>query len=407
MHPTAAPPDLSVAQPARTWRWDVFCRVVDNYGDLGVCRRLALNLAALGQCVRLWVDDADLMQRMAPDMAAADDGHQARDEPPAVGVSWVHWRPGHDTDCAHRPGDVVIEAFGCDPPQAFLEQMRPHAGPTATAAPVWINLEYLSAQAYVERSHGLPSPQLSGPGRGLTKWFYYPGFTERTGGLLREGGLLERRRRFDARAWLQGLGAGAQRQGERRVSLFAYPNAPLEALMGSLAHTAQVDGTPVHLMLTHGPLQDRARQWLKAHPDATPALCLTELPWLSSEDYDHLLWSCDLNFVRGEDSLVRALWAGVPYVWQLYPQEDGAHAAKLQAFWDVVVTPQEHGWPGAVLHWWRAWNGLAPWPMADSFPWPSQPAWQKASVDTRDRLAAQPPLAETLLRFVAQRSAPG
>ena len=36
---------------------DLFCRVVDNYGDLGVCWRLARQLAGEhGVAVRLWVD---------------------------------------------------------------------------------------------------------------------------------------------------------------------------------------------------------------------------------------------------------------------------------------------------------------------------------------------------------------
>ena len=37
--------------------WDVFCRVVDNYGDAAVCWRLARQLAdEHGARVRLWID---------------------------------------------------------------------------------------------------------------------------------------------------------------------------------------------------------------------------------------------------------------------------------------------------------------------------------------------------------------
>ena len=89
---------------------------------------------------------------------------------------------------------MVIEAFGCDPPRRFVEQMAERFRRRA-----WINLEYLSAEALRERSHGLPSPQWQGAGRGLTKWFFYPGFTPATGGLLREPGLLARARRLRPR----------------------------------------------------------------------------------------------------------------------------------------------------------------------------------------------------------------
>ena len=126
-------------------RWDIFCRVIDNHGDAGVAWRLAAELAVRGHAVRLWIDDPAPIAWMAP-----------QGQP---GVEVVHWMEhGPDLD----PGDAVIEAFGCDPPPAFVARMAEAA--RAGAAPAWINLEYLSAEAYVERSHGLPSPVASGGG---------------------------------------------------------------------------------------------------------------------------------------------------------------------------------------------------------------------------------------------------
>ena len=74
--------------------------------------------------------------------------------------------------------------------------------------------------------------------------------------------------------------------------------------------------------------------------------------WLQQPDFDHLLWAGDLNFVRGEDSLVRALWAGAPFVWQIYPQDDGAHHVKLEAFLDWL------GAPPSLRQFHRSWNGF-------------------------------------------------
>ncbi|HSM21456.1 MAG TPA: elongation factor P maturation arginine rhamnosyltransferase EarP, partial [Rubrivivax sp.] len=181
------------------WHWDLFCRVVDNLGDVGVCWRLACDLASRGERVRLVIDDASALTWMAPGGAP--------------GVQVLPW-PG-----PAEPGDVVIEAFGCDPPPAFVEAMV-----RRRAAPVWINLEYLSAEAFVERSHGLPSPQRNG----LVKWFYFPGFTARTGGLLREPGLMEVRCAVDGSAWLAGRGIHVQ-PGERVASLFCYDNPAVPA----------------------------------------------------------------------------------------------------------------------------------------------------------------------------------
>ncbi len=342
--------------------WDIFCRVVDNFGDAGVCWRLASELAARGDTVRLVIDDPAPLAFMAPS------GCQ--------GVQVLPW-PG-----PAEPADVVVEAFGCDPPAPFAAAMA-----ARQAAPVWINLEYLSAEPYVERSHGLPSPQRNG----LAKWFFYPGFTPRTGGLLREADLPARQRGFERQAWLaaQGLQAAA---GERVVSLFCYANPALPALLQSLA------ASPTLLLLTPGPAQAQVTQ-------APPGVRLARLPWLSQSDFDHLLWASDINLVRGEDSLVRAIWADRPFVWQAYPQDDGAHVAKVQALLDRMAAPP----PVAAL--WRAWNGFAAagWPGLPEA-WRDAPAaaasWNAALGPWLAALRAQDDLA-TQLRAFASGKAPG
>jgi uncharacterized repeat protein (TIGR03837 family) len=337
-------------------RWDVFCQVIDNYGDIGVCWRLAADLGARGHAVRLWVDDASALGWMAPKRAP--------------GVSVHAW---HDVPPETAPGDVVIEAFGCTLPDTFMARMA-----AAPRPPRWINLEYLSAEPYVERSHRLPSPQWHGPGKGLTKWFFYPGFTPATGGLLREPALMDERARFDRQAWLHAHGVIAQDE-ERLVSLFAYDNPAFEALVDSLGDA------PTLLLLTAG----------RRPPTALPARVRCQsLPYLAQPDYDRLLWSCDLNFVRGEDSFVRAQWAGKPFVWQIYPQGDGAHAAKLDAFLDRF--PRVPG-----LHaLWHAWNGLGPWPAR--LPDPSSPTWTTPCLQWREELLAQPDLTTQLTGFAAE-----
>lgn len=332
-------------------RWDVFCRVIDNYGDAGVCWRLCRDLAARGEVVRLWIDDAAPLAWMAPGGA------------PGVEVGAF--------DAAGEPGDVVVEAFGCDPPPAFVARMAARRPP-----PVWINLEYLSAEDFVERSHGLPSPQRDGQ----TKWFFYPGFTAATGGLLREPGLLAERQGFDRDTWLAARG-WARRPEERVVLLFCYDNPALPAMLAALADA------PTLLLLTPGAAQTAA-----AH--APPGVRCTALPHVPQPDFDRLLWSADLNFVRGEDSLVRAIWAGAPFVWQPYPQHDGAHEAKLHAL--LARMPPLPGL--AAL--WRAWNGLnAGWPA-----WPEATAWRAAAAAFAHEQAARPDLVTHLLGFARGRA---
>lgn len=352
--------------------WDVFVRVIDNHGDIGVCWRLARELAGRGHGLRLWVDEPSALRWMAPG------GHP--------GVQVLHWTA---ETAAPEPGDVTIEAFGCDPPAAHLAQLAARKA-CGGRQPAWINLEYLSAEGYVERCHGLPSPVSSGPGAGLLKHFFYPGFTPRTGGLLRERDLAARQAGFDADAWLRSMGVPPA--GGRRVSLFCYEPPGLGELLDQLARGP--DRT--QLLVTAGRAQTAVEAALARPSRCAPEwnagarLAIHPLPLLSQADYDHLLWSCDLNFVRGEDSLVRAIWAAKPFVWQIYPQQDGAHHAKLRAFLDWLQPA-----PGLrAFH--LAWNGTADRPLP-----PLEPgSWAESCLQARARALAGPELAAALERFV-------
>jgi uncharacterized repeat protein (TIGR03837 family) len=281
-------------------------------------------------------------------------------------------------------------------PDGFVRRMA-----ARRPRPTWINLEYLSAEDYVERSHGLLSPQPSGQAQGLDKWFFYPGFSANTGGLLREPDLLQRQAAFDARTWMRHCGI-VPATGERVVSLFCYSNQALPALLDALS------SPPTLLLVTAG----RAAEQVRALPRAAgrEALRVHYLPPLTQVDYDHLLWSCDLNLVRGEDSFVRAQWAGTPFLWQAYPQDDGAHVAKLAAFHRRFLSAAAPALAAAVLRASEDWNGVG---GAQALPaavtgitlppsglWPD---WQAHCRAWRDDLEALPDLASSLRAFVLER----
>jgi uncharacterized repeat protein (TIGR03837 family) len=282
-------------------------------------------------------------------------------------------------------GNVVVEAFGCELPDSV--QSRIAENPRCA----WINLEYLSAQAYVERSHGLPSPVMHGPAQGRTKWFFYPGFTAASGGLLRETDLLDRQQRLNTSAWRQQMRLPHD-PAALWVSLFCYEPAGLVPWLKSLA----AQHRPVHVLVTAGRAQaamTHALTQLGWHFDCPTWLHIHNLPYLSQTEFDHLLWTCDLNFVRGEDSLVRALWAGQPFVWHIYPQDDHAHHAKLNAFLDWLDAPQD------LRQFHHAWNGmtagdLSHLPLRD---------WANCVQSARARLCQQSSLSDRLLAFLAQK----
>lgn len=316
--------------------WDIFCTVIDNHGDLGVCWRLSRQLAEAGHAVRLWVDDASALTWMAPE---------------AVRAQWPHlqvlpWDAASDTLLLARlaPAEVWIEAFGCEIPEAFVAHGVAQTLAAQTRPPAWFNLEYLSAEASVTRLHGLPSPVMSGPAKGWTKRFFYPGFPPGTGGLLREADLLARQQGFDRKAW-RSVHAPGLHADSRLISLFCYEPPALPELLRQLV------GSPHPLLVTPGRPVAAVQQALAGVPaNAQPAW--RALPYTDHIGFDHMLWACDLNFVRGEDSLVRALWAGRPFVWHIYPQDDDAHHAKLEAFLDWLNAPD------SLRRFHRVWNGL-------------------------------------------------
>ncbi|GAA5785945.1 elongation factor P maturation arginine rhamnosyltransferase EarP [Chitiniphilus shinanonensis] len=340
-------------------RWDVFCQVIDNYGDIGVCWRLARQLAALGQSVRLWVDDLASFAPLAP----ALDPQRPRQR--LAGVDVVHWPQAEAAGV--EPGDVVIEAFACTLPASWPARMAARA-----RKPVWINLEYLSAEAWVADCHGLASPQ---PG-GLGKYFFFPGFDTRTGGLPREAALSTRRAAWDdvaARHWLATrLGVNAAPDA-LRVSLFAYADPPLAPLLD-----AWIAGErPVLLLVPQGKVVRALAAALGvtsqqlAQGVTRGALTAHSVPFVAQDEYDLLLWSCHFNFVRGEDSFVRAQWAAGPLAWHIYPQQDDAHLDKLEAFLAVYLTGLPADAVQTVRDFWLAWNrgGAPDWAaLADWLP---------------------------------------
>jgi len=364
--------------------WDIFCKVIDNYGDVGVCWRLAVNLAQRHQTVRLWVDDPHALTWMAP--KGAD------------GVELMRWTTPIDNTLVRR-GDVLIEAFGCDLDAEFIAAYLTKSG--VESPPFhWINLEYLTAETFAQHCHGLPSPVMSGPGKGLTKHFFYPGFVPDTGGLIREPDLLQRQARFDRAVWLETQGVTLPTQ--RVVSLFCYEPQGLDAFLSALA----ADQQPTMLLVTAGRAAEACHLQVSNKNSLDPTwnkgrkLSFLYLDKLDQRAFDHLLWASDFNCVRGEDSLVRALWAGKPFVWHIYPQDDGAHRQKLDAFLDWMQAPASL----RTFHY--VWNGFASVQRQQ----PEQAIaalvdfdlWQQCFIELRKRLLSQPELTDQLIQFVSK-----
>lgn len=328
------------------YRWDIFCKVIDNFGDAGVCWRLARQLVDdFDQEVRLWIDDLVTLSSFTPGL----DCKRVIQKIQGVEIcSWQQMQMG--IICA----DVVIEAFACDLPDVYISAMLQHKQP-----PLWINLEYLSAEQWVVEYHLLPSPH---PRLPLTKFFFFPGFVNGTGGLLREQALMKLRNEFDdtlQQSFIKRIGLDDKKPDCLWVSLFCYADAPVEQWLHALAESAE----PILLIVPEGTVARRVLTILEdlyglsASLLVHKQLCVRIIPFLEQTDYDRLLWCCDINFVRGEDSFVRAQWAAKLFVWNIYPQQEQAHFKKLDAFLELYTENMTIPLAATVREMWSCWNG--------------------------------------------------
>ena len=398
---------------------DVFCRVVDNFGDIGVTWRLVRQLQREHHwSIRLWVDDLKSFQRLEARV------HLHALQQVIEHIEIIHWGdPAPDL----IPYPIVLCSFSCDLPATYIAQL--HQRPA-----LWVNLEYLSAETWVEGCHGLPSLR----GDGLSSYFFFPGFNTKTGGLLRERELLTHRDRWqkdlDAQQqMLERLGVSAaalaawrlqstvsshrseidsKRQSEvqdislppsvhsqaaRLLTLFCYPHAPVAQLLDALC----ADSRASVVLIPQGVVPELTTERLGPFKQ----VYLERIPFVSQPEYDQLLWMADLNFVRGEDSIVRAVWAGKPLIWQIYPQTEGTHLIKLEAWLKMSSLPAD------IQDLMREWNADTvsadlPNRFAQAVNAEAYAQWSSYASALSHALAQEADFAQALHDFCASKIAP-
>ena len=361
----------------------LFCRIVDNYGDAGVCWRLARELVTEhGLDVVLFIDDVATLARIEP----AIDPRRVAQRVAGVAVAPL--------DDGAPPGPlprVVVEGFSCGLAPAYVAAMA-----AASTKPRWINLEHLSAEPWIDGAHALPSPH---PRLPLVRYFWFPGFTRRSGGLLRERDLFGRRDACQAQR--------APAQDALRILLFTYDNAALPPL---LAHWSS-GSERIRFDVPEGVAAASLERWLGARlpPPGGSAgrgnVELRVLPFTGQDEFDAQLWSADVNFVRGEDSFVRAQWAARPFVWQPYGQADEAHLVKLRAFLDRYAQRLAQDAAQALVDFSLAYNREDAARIATGWDGvlPHRPALVRHAQAWAQTLASGPELGASLVEFARER----
>ena len=365
----------------------IFCRVIDNFGDAGVTWRLAKRLRDLAFPVTLVIDDFKTLGARGHDLDTTKTCCDVR------GIRVVDWdtfenevSAGNLNTIGSTWPNLVLETFGCRLPDAVEK------GLCDGLERLYMNLDYLSAEDWVEGSHKIWGLHPSLP---IKKLWYFPGFTDKTGGVLIEDALDEARQQFDRVAWLTHYGAKLDRKS---LFFFAYPVNAIDQLAAGLRAIDE----PINLLLAPGAAGDLLTQVL----DGTEHIHLVHLPFVPQESFDDILRAADAVIIRGEDSFVRAQLAGTPLLWAIYPTEDKAHEIKLDAWlarfetaYDATQHVQRDAFDVAARHW--VTGHLTP----DDFKawWAALPVQREAASRWRDSLLTRGDLARHIVDEIPAR----
>ncbi len=384
----------------------IFCKVIDNFGDIGVAWRLSRGLGrGLAKTIPsaevvLYVDDWVACARLIPTLPV---DHAIYHE---EAVTLVNWRADQPLMYLPTRVDWVIETFSCEIPDEVCQRMTQHIV-QKTVLPLWLNLDYLSAEAWTESYHLLPSPQPNG----VVKYFYYPGFTPTSGGILWDDDERVRQQSFlqdttAQRALTRQLGlpdrVWQNRDQALWLFLFCYPHAPIAVLCERImASLSVLNKLTVRVLSPHTPPSDMPH---------VPDLTWHMIPFVPQTQFDDVLALCDVNCVRGEDSFVRAQLAGKPMLWHIYPQDDDVHHVKLNAFLAQYVSQYQVGMEAEsatkVAALWQWWNGVDVPPVADSVEqvtaWLGQ-AGQMHAQQWQTYLYQQPSLYQRLMNWLLKK----
>ncbi len=342
---------------------DIFCNVIDNFGDIGFSLRLARDLARHGVTVCLYCDNFEALNRIE----TPSDRRSTR----------LKALPWPDAGGSYEPSDVIIEAFSCRLPEAALEKARRHGS-------LFIELDYLTAEKFAEDCHGLSSSS-----DGTESYFFFPGFTEKTGGLICDDGYRQKI------ASSRPFNPDAQ---EVSASLFCYTTASLEPVLSWLSKSRRnfsfdaYEGQPWDLVCR---IFGKEKGFAGTIEDGN--LSFRQAAMSDQDAYDTALLSHGVNFVRGEDSIVRAMLSGRPFLWNIYTQDEDAHIKKLDSFFDFArdACGEELSEPVRAIS--RAYNGKgAPSGDPDDF----IRIWAKLSARLSSHLLAHASLTDNLIAFI-------
>ena len=298
----------------------ILCKVVDNFGDIGVVYRLAKQLKKINpkNTINLIVDNLESFNKIC---SAVQCGLEMQEVEGLVVYDWNAADFCHNAFSRNdgEPMPVILECFQCGRPD-WMERILFEEKLQRTVHIIMI--DYLTAEKYAEDFHCLKSLTRSAK---VQKVNFMPGFTEKTGGLV--------------------IDADWQKVPEWKendpVLVFTYERDWTSFIQGWLSAASRWGDLPEpsyksKLLLAQGRGKESFLAAVRNVVESSQRECIEnsfieELPYLNQSEWDRVMKSCSALVIRGEESMSRACLSGIPFIWHAYPQSDEYQLVKVKA----------------------------------------------------------------------------
>lgn len=307
----------------------VLCKVVDNFGDIGVVFRLCRALSELKKNleIRLVVSNLDSFAKISKGIDSTKTFQEFR------GWKVFDWNDSAlcKKEFSKNPPEFILECFQCGRPE-WLEELL--FSPQFNLNVQIVNVEYLTAESWADDFHLLKSGTRSAK---IKKINFMPGFTKKTGGLILDKNFMRclSEKKFALNLVKQNLDKKILSEDfsdSFKILIFSYPKN-FDFLASAIKEFSFLK--KIIVFVASGAGADSAKISLKKFK--VDFVCL---PFMQQEVWDAFLLLMDFSFVRGEDSFSRCCLFGNPFIWNIYPQEEEFHIVKLNAFLQKIKIPQ-------------------------------------------------------------------
>ncbi len=311
----------------------VLCKVVDNFGDIGVVWRLCCQLSnqikkeKFTSKINLIVDDLVSFNKICNSV----DSNKSFQIVENINIfNWNDEKLCYD-EFSKNDGEnlsVILEVFQCGRP-SWMEKILFEEKLNRTVQIIMI--DYLTAEKYAEDFHCLQSLTRSSK---VQKVNFMPGFTNKTGGLIIDSEweqLCDYKnnktllcftydRNWDALA-------NACKKSNNIEKVLIAPGKGFESLKKSFYSDLGVITNPKNGRVKGLNVVSLDRTYFIKDSN----LKIEELSFMSQNEWDKMLKNCGVLFIRGEESMSRACLSGIPFVWHAYPQSDEYQLIKVRA----------------------------------------------------------------------------